>query len=105
MALSFLRSGGLRWRIPGTLDRLLLKPTMHNILLNQLTEKGQLYIRGNHLRLTSAAEERKANIHQDYHRQIQEFFGIEPRWVEEALSILKRQRREWGRQPQGQGLG
>jgi len=81
------------------------KPTLHNILLNQLTEKGQLYIRGNHLRLTSAAEERKANIRQDYHRQIQEFFGIEPRWVEEALSILKRQRREWGQQRQGQGLG
>ena len=81
------------------------KPTMHNILLNQLTEKGQLYIRGSHLRLTSLSEEKKANIRQDYHRQIQEFFGIEPRWVEEALSILKRQRREWGQQRQGQGLG
>ena len=71
------------------------KPTMHNILLNQLTEKGQLYIRGNHLRLTSLSEEKKANIRQDYHCQIHDLFGIDPGWVEEALSILKRQRQEW----------
>jgi len=74
------------------------KPTLHNILLNQLTEKGLLYIRGNHLRLTSFEEERKANIRQKYHRQVQDFFGIEPQWVEEALSILRRQRQEWMRQ-------
>jgi len=80
------------------------KPTMHNILLNQLTEKGQLYIRGKHLRLTSLSEEKKANIRQDYHRQIHDLFGIDPRWVEEALSIVKRQRLEW-KQQKGLGLG
>jgi len=74
------------------------KPTLHNILLNQLTAKGLLYIRGNHLRLTSFEEERKANIRQDYHRHIRDFFGIEPRWVEEALSILTRQRQGWQEQ-------
>lgn len=82
------------------------KPTLHNILLNQLTEKGLLYIRGNHLRLTSFEEERKANIRQDYHRQIHDFFGIEPRWVEEALSILKGQLQGWQQQKlKSQGLG
>jgi arylamine N-acetyltransferase len=80
------------------------RPTMHKILLNQLTEKGQLYIRGNHLRLTSLSEEKRANIRQDYHRQIHDFFGIDPGWVEEALSILRQQRMEWGR-GKGQGLG
>ena len=80
------------------------KPTMHNILLNQLTEKGQLYIRGNHLRLTSLSEEKKANIRQDYHRQIHDLFGIDSGWVEEALSIVKRQRLEW-KQRKGLGLG
>jgi len=82
------------------------KPTLHNILLNQLTEKGLLYVRGNHLRLTSFEEERKANIRQEYHRQIQDLFGIKPQWVEEALSILRRQRQEWQHQkPKGQDLG
>jgi hypothetical protein len=81
------------------------KPTLHNILLNQLTEKGLLYIRGNHLRLTSMEEERKANIRQDYHRQIHDFFGIQPRWVEEALWILNKQRQEWRQRGKGQGLG
>lgn len=80
------------------------KPTMHNILLNQLTEKGQLYIRGNHLRLTSLREERKANIRQDYHQKIRQLFGIDPGWVEEALSILRRQREGWARQ-KGSVLG
>jgi len=80
------------------------KPTMHNILLNQLTEKGQLYVRGNHLRLTSLSEEKKANIRQDYHYEIHRLFGIDPRWIEEALSILKQQRLEW-RQRKGLGLG
>ena len=80
------------------------KPSLHNILLNQLTDKGQLYIRGNHLRLTSPTEERKANIRQDYHRRIQQYFGIDPGLVEEALSVLKRQRLEWGQQ-KGAGLG
>jgi arylamine N-acetyltransferase len=80
------------------------KPTMHNILLNQLTEKGQLYVRGNHLRLTSLSEEKKANIRRDYHYQIHDLFGIDPRWVEEALSILKQQRLEW-QQRKGLGLG
>jgi hypothetical protein len=77
---------------------------MHNILLNQLTEKGQLYVRGNHLRLTSLSEEKKANIRPDYHRQIHDLFGIDPIWVEEALSIVKRQRQEW-KQQKGLGLG
>jgi arylamine N-acetyltransferase len=80
------------------------KPTMHKILLNQLTEKGQLYVRGNHLRLTSLSEEKKANIRQDYHYQIHRLFGIDPDWIEEALSILKQQRLEW-RQRKGLGLG
>jgi len=80
------------------------KPTLHNILLNQLTEKGLLYIRGNHLRLTSFGEERKANIRQEYHQQIHQLFGIDPGWVEEALSILRRQREDWARQ-KGSVLG
>ncbi len=80
------------------------KPTMHNILLNRLTEKGQLYVRGNHLRLTSLSEKKRANIRPDYHRQIHDLFGIDPRWVEEALSIVKKQRLEW-KQQQDLGLG
>ena len=80
------------------------RPSLHEILLNQLTEEGQLYIRGNHLRLTSLSEEKKANIRQDYHRQIQGYFGIDPGLVEEALSILKRQRSQWARQ-KGSDIG
>lgn len=79
------------------------KPSLHKILLNQLTEKGQLYIRGNHLRLTSLTEEKKASIRQDYHQQIHEYFGIDPGLVEEALSILKRQRFQWTRQKGSSG--
>jgi arylamine N-acetyltransferase len=80
------------------------RPTMHHILLNQLTEKGQLYIRGNHLRLTSLFKETKGSIRQDYHHQIQRCFGIDPGLVEEALSILRQQRLEWT-QKKDAGLG
>jgi len=81
------------------------RPTLHDILLNRLTEQGLLYIRGHHLRLTSLAEERKENIRRDLHRQVERWFGIDPRWVEEALSVLERQRREWQQEKRGEALG
>ncbi len=37
-------------------------------------------------------------------RAIHDLFGIDPRWVEEALSIVKRQRLEW-KQQKGLDLG
>ncbi len=68
------------------------KPSLNQICLYRASPQGHLYLRKNHLRVTTFRGQRKENVRQNLHRTVKTYFGISPHWVEEAASILAERR-------------
>jgi arylamine N-acetyltransferase len=64
------------------------KPSLNQICLYRASPQGHLYLRKNHLRITTFRGQRKDNVRENLHRTVKTYFGISPYWVEQAKSVL-----------------
>jgi arylamine N-acetyltransferase len=68
-------------------------PSLHEICVYRATSHGHLYLRRNHLRLTSFRRLEREHIGRDLPRAVEDHFGIDSRWVERAEEALSGRRR------------
>ncbi|MCK4547963.1 MAG: arylamine N-acetyltransferase [Candidatus Eisenbacteria sp.] len=71
------------------------KSSMSNVCLYRASHHGHLYLRKNHLRITSFRGQRKENVRESLDKTVETYFGIAPHWVEEARGILAERRAAW----------
>jgi arylamine N-acetyltransferase len=76
------------------------QPSLNNICLYRASHQGHLYLRKNHLRMTTFRGQRKENVRENLHGTIKTYFGISPQWVEEANGILAERKAQRRRQSQ-----
>lgn len=62
--------------------------TMHGLCLTRVNEKGMIYLHNDYLQISTPEGKQKQRIGTDLSRRIQELFGIDPQWVEQALEKL-----------------
>jgi arylamine N-acetyltransferase len=64
------------------------RPSLNQICLHRASPQGHLYLRKNHLRLTTFRGQRKDNVRENLDRTVKEYFGISPLWLERAQEVL-----------------
>ena len=74
------------------LDQYLTDREINQICLYRAGPQGHMYLRKNHLRVTSFRGQRKENVREGLHDTVKTYFGIAPRWVEEAKAVLAERR-------------
>jgi arylamine N-acetyltransferase len=68
-------------------------PTLRNICLGRITEKGHLYLRKDYFKFASPEDITKRRLKTGIDDVIQEEFGIDRRWVGMARDVLETRRR------------
>lgn len=68
-------------------------PTLRNVCLGRITEKGHLYLRKDYFKFASPEDIKKRRIKTGIDRVIEEEFGINRRWVGMARDVLEERRR------------
>lgn len=63
--------------------------SMHGLCLTKVEKNRMVYIHKTFMRETDFQNKKNYNIKQNYHHTIHEVFGIDPQYIEEALSALK----------------
>ena len=68
-------------------------PTLNNVCLGRITEKGHLYLRKDYFKFASTGEIKKRRFKTGIDRVIEEEFGIDRRWVGMAWDVLQARRK------------
>jgi len=68
-------------------------PTLRNVCLGRITEKGHLYLRKDYFKFASLENISKRRFKTGIERVIEEEFGIDSKWVDMARDVLKTRRR------------
>jgi arylamine N-acetyltransferase len=74
-------------------ERSFAMPTLGNVCLGRITEKGHLYLRKDYLKFASHSEISKRRLGGGIDRVIEDEFGIDRRWVSMAWDVLEGRRR------------
>jgi arylamine N-acetyltransferase len=68
-------------------------PTLRNVCLGRITEKGHLYLRKDYFKFASRDDVDKRRLRHGVDRVIEEEFGIDRKWVGMAWDVLEARRR------------
>jgi len=68
-------------------------PTLRNVCLGRITEKGHLYLRKDYFKFASCDEVNKRRLRRGIDRTIEEEFGIDRKWVGMAWDVLEARRK------------
>jgi arylamine N-acetyltransferase len=68
-------------------------PTLRNVCLGRITEKGHVYLRKDYFKFASPGEIKKQRFKTGIDRVIEEEFGIDRKWVGMAWDVLEARRR------------
>ena len=69
-------------------------PTLHNVCLGRITERGHIYLRKDYFKFASPEDITKRRFKTGIERVIEEEFGIDSKWVNMARDVLEMRRRQ-----------